>query len=129
VSLLKKIGIGLGIFVVACVAVDVGGRMMFPEKWKELDAKVEADRAASKAKAEEAAAQKEKDKKPSGATIAGGIVAIEMARDGAIKPDAAQVEALARRAATEHEVPQGNRSRYVSDFEFGFWQGWKTATR
>jgi hypothetical protein len=128
-SALKKVAVGVGLFVCACVAFDLGGRMLFPEKWKELDAKVEADRSARKEAAKKAAAQKENDKKPSGATIAGGIAAIDLANAGGLKPSAEQVNALARRSATQMDVPQEERSKFVREFTHGFWVGWKTANQ
>jgi hypothetical protein len=67
--------------------------------------------------------------KPSGAMYIGGIAAIDMANSGAEKPTAERVDALARAAATKSNVDADDRSRFVRDFEFGFWKGWKTATR
>lgn len=71
--------------------------------------------------------------KPNGkateAMYLGGIVAVEMAKGGAVKPTADKVEALARDAATKKGVDAAQRSKFVDDFEFGFWTGWKTATR
>jgi hypothetical protein len=67
---------------------------------------------------------------PTGAMYMGGIVAIDMANAGGEKPTSARVNALARAAATKSEVHEpADRSRFVRDFEFGFWQGWKTANR
>jgi hypothetical protein len=66
---------------------------------------------------------------PTGAMYMGGIVAIEMANAGATKPTSNHVNALARAAATKSDVGSDDRSRFVRDFEFGFWQGWKTANR
>lgn len=59
----------------------------------------------------------------------GGIVAVEMATAGAVKPTAEKVEALAREAATKKGVDAAQRGKFVDDFELGFWTGWKTATR
>jgi hypothetical protein len=128
-SKLKKAAIAAAVLIAAMVAFDLGGRAMFPERWKELDAKVAADRAARKSSQEAAAAKKKADKSPSGATIAGGMLAMEMAKAGAVKPTSDQVDALARRSATEMEVQQGDRARFVREFEHGFWVGWKTATK
>jgi hypothetical protein len=128
-SKLKKAAIAVAVLIAALVAFDLGGRAMFPERWKELDAKVAADRAARKASQEAAAAKKKADKSPSGATIAGGMLAMEMAKAGAVKPTSDQVDALARRSATTMEVEQGDRARFVREFEHGFWVGWKTATK
>lgn len=128
-SKLKKAAIAVAVLIAAMVAFDLGGRAMFPERWKELDAKVAADRAARKASREAAAAKKKADESPSGATIAGGMLAMEMAKAGAVKPTSDQVDALARRSATKMEVEQGDRARFVREFEHGFWVGWKTATK
>ena len=59
----------------------------------------------------------------------GGIVAVEMANGGAVKPTAAKVEALAREAATKKGVDADQRGKFVDDFELGFWTGWKSATK
>jgi hypothetical protein len=128
-SKLKKAAVAFGVLIVAIVAFDLGGRAMFPERWKELDAKVEARKAARKAAKEEEAAKKKADASPSGATIAGGLAAMDLAKAGALKPSSEQVDALARRAASEMKVQQGDRRRFAEDFERGFWVGWKTATQ
>jgi hypothetical protein len=67
--------------------------------------------------------------KPTGAMYMGGIAAVQMANAGAEKPTAERVNALARVTATKSNVAADDRSQFVQDFEFGFWQGWKTATR
>jgi hypothetical protein len=67
--------------------------------------------------------------KPTGAMYMGGVAAVEMANAGAEKPTDERLNALAREAATKSNVDADDRSRFVRDFEFGFWQGWKTATR
>lgn len=59
----------------------------------------------------------------------GGIVAVEMANGGAVKPTAAKVEALAREAATKQGINADQRGKFVDDFTLGFWTGWKTATK
>lgn len=128
-SKLKKAAIAVAVLIAAMVAFDLVGRAMFPERWKELDAKVAADRVARKASQEAAAAKKKADKSPSGATIAGGMLAMDMAKAGAVKPTSDQVDALARKSATKMEVEQGDRARFVREFEHGFWVGWKTATK
>ena len=128
-SKLKKAAVAVGVLIAAMVAFDLGGRAMFPERWKELDAKVEASRAARKVAKEKEAAKKKVDASPSGATIAGGMAAMDLARAGALKPSSDQVEALGRRSATEMKVEQGDRRRFVREFEHGFWVGWKTATK
>jgi hypothetical protein len=128
-SKLKKAAIAVAVLIAAMVAFDLVGGAMFPERWKELDAKVAADRVARKASQEAAAAKKKADKSPSGATIAGGMLAMDMAKAGAVKPTSDQVDALARKSATKMEVEQGDRARFVREFEHGFWVGWKTATK
>jgi hypothetical protein len=128
-SKLKKAAVAFGVLIAALVAFDLGGRAMFPERWKELDAKVAADRAARKVAKEKDAAKKKADASPSGATIAGGLAAMDLAKAGALKPSSEQVEALGRRAASEMNVEQGDRRRFVGEFEHGFWVGWKTATQ
>ena len=128
-SKLKKAAVAVGVLIAAMVAFDLGGRAMFPERWKEIDAKMEASRAARKVAKEKEAAKKKTDASPSGATIAGGMAAMDLARAGALKPSSDQVEALGRRSATEMKVEQGDRRRFVEEFEHGFWVGWKTATR
>ena len=126
----KKIAISAGVLVVALVAFDVTGRFLFPEKWAELDKQREAERQASAERRQEKAAENAKRGQPTGAMYMGGIVAIEMANAGAMKPTSNHVNALARAAATKSDVHDPNeRSRFVRDFEFGFWKGWKTATR
>jgi hypothetical protein len=67
--------------------------------------------------------------KPTGAMYMGGIVAMDMANAGGVRPSSDRVQALAREAATKSNVADNDRSRFVRDFEFGFWQGWKTANR
>ena len=128
-SKLKKAAVAVGVLIAAMVAFDLGGRAMFPERWKEIDAKMEASRAARKVAKEKEAAKKKTDASPSGATIAGGMAAMDLARAGALKPSSDQVEALGRRSATEMKVEQGDRRRFVEEFQHGFWVGWKTATR
>jgi len=128
-SKLKKAAVAFGVLIAALVAFDLGGRAMFPERWKELDAKVAADRAARKVAKEKDAAKKKADASPSGATIAGGLAAMDLAKAGALKPSSEQVEALGRRAASEMNVEQGDRRRFAGEFEHGFWVGWKTATQ
>jgi hypothetical protein len=128
-SKLKKAAVAVGVLIAAMVAFDLGGRAMFPERWKELDTKVAADRAARKVAKDKDAAKKKADASPSGATIAGGLAAMDLAKAGALKPSSDQVEALGRRSATEMKVEQGDRRRFVEEFEHGFWVGWKTATK
>lgn len=128
-SKLKKAAVAVGVLIAALVAFDLGGRAMFPERWKELDTKVAEKRAARKAAKDEETAKKKAQKSPSGATIAGGLAAIDLANAGAVKPSSEQVEALARRSASEMKVEQGDRKRFVEEFEHGFWVGWKTATK
>jgi hypothetical protein len=121
-KVLKWIGIVLGVMFVLGIVIQV----VDPEGTKQR-------REASEKAAAERAANRQAEKKnagsPSGATIAGGMVAMEMARSGAVKPSSAQVEAIGRKAATEMDVEQGDRGRFVRDFEHGFWVGWKTATK
>jgi len=74
-------------------------------------------------------APKPKKGEPTGAMYMGGVVAVQMANAGGVKPSAERLNALAREAATKSNVNADDRSRFVRDFEFGFWQGWKTATR
>jgi hypothetical protein len=128
-SKLKKAAVAFGVLIAAMVAFDLGGRAMFPERWKELDAQVEARRAARKVENEKEAAKKKADASPSGATIAGGLAAMDLAKAGALKPSSEQVEALGRRSATQMNVEEGDRRRFVEDFQHGFWVGWKTATK
>ncbi len=133
----KKIAIAAGVALAALVVFDVTGRALFPEKWAELDKQEAARKEAREEQRKQAAAEKanrpvaEKSKRgqPTGAMYMGGIVALDMANAGAEKPTSARVNALARAAATKSDVPPDDRSRFVRDFEFGFWQGWKTATR
>jgi hypothetical protein len=68
--------------------------------------------------------------KPTGAMYIGGMVAIDIANAGGVKPTAERLNALAREAATKNGVASPDeRGQFVRDFEFGFWKGWKTATR
>ena len=128
-SKLKKAGLAIAAVIAAMVAFDLGGRAMFPQRWKELDAKVAAKRAARQAAKDNEAANKKAQGSPSGATIAGGLAAMDLAKAGALKPSSEQVEALARQSASEMKVEQGDRRRFVEEFEHGFWVGWKTATK
>jgi hypothetical protein len=128
-SKLKKAAVAFGVLIAAMVAFDLGGRAMFPERWKELDAQVEARRAARKVAKEKDTAKKKADASPSGATIAGGLAAMDLAKAGALKPSSEQVEALGRKSATQMNVEQGDRARFVREFEHGFWVGWKTAAQ
>jgi hypothetical protein len=126
----KKIAIAAGVVLAALVVFDVAGRALFPEKWAELDKRVEAEKQASAERRQEKASENAKKGQPTGAMYMGGIVAIEMANAGATKPTSNHVNALARAAATKSEVHEpADRSRFVRDFEFGFWKGWKTANR
>jgi hypothetical protein len=137
-KLWKKVAIGTGVVFGALVVFDVTGRALFPEKWAELDAKVEASKVQREEQRKQAEAQKPKQTsagkttsgKPTGAMYMGGIVAIDLANSGGIKPTKESLDALARQAATKNEVfDPTERSRFVRDFEFGFLQGWKTATK
>ena len=128
-SKLKKAAVAVGVLIAAMVAFDLGGRVMFAARWKERDAQVAEKRAARKAARDEETAKKKGQGSPSGATIAGGLAAMDLARAGALKPSSDQVEALGRRSATEMNVEQGDRRRFVEEFERGFWVGWKTATK
>jgi hypothetical protein len=68
--------------------------------------------------------------KPTGAMYMGGMVAIDLANSGGVKPSGDRVNALARQAASKNGVADPDeRSKFVRDFEFGFWKGWETATR
>jgi F0F1-type ATP synthase epsilon subunit len=133
----KKIAIAAGVVLAALVVFDVTGRALFPETWADIDKQNAARKEAQEEQRKQAAAEKanrpaqEKTKggQPTGAMYMGGIVAIEMANAGAIKPTSDRVNALAREAATKSDVAADDRSRFVRDFEFGFWQGWKTANR
>jgi hypothetical protein len=128
-KLWKMIAITAGVLIGGLVAFDVGGRILFPEKWAELDKKVQAEREASAERRRQEAEEKAKAGQPTGAMYVGGLAAIDMANAGAQKPTAERVNALARATATKSNVPTDDRSRFVRDFEFGFWKGWKTATR
>ena len=75
-------------------------------------------------------APKQKTSEATAAMYIGGTVAVEMANGGAVKPTSERVEALAREAATKTGITDSlERSKFVDDFEHGFWIGWKTATR
>jgi len=128
-KLWKKIAIAAGVLIGSLVAFDVAGRVLFPKKWAELDKKVQAEREASAERRRQEAEEKAKEGQPTGAMYMGGMAAVQMANAGAEKPTAQRVEALARAAATKSNVSADDRSRFVRDFEFGFWKGWKTATR
>jgi hypothetical protein len=129
-KLWKKIAIGAGCVIALLVAFDLTGRLLFPEKWAELDQKVEADRKARAEQKQQAEAEKAKTSRPSAAMYAGGLVAMDLAKNGAIKPGSDKVEALARKAATERGVSDpAERRKYVDEWQRGFWVGWKSATR
>lgn len=129
-KLWKKIAIGVGGVLALLVVFDVTGRMLWPEKWAELDRQVEADRKASAERRDREAQEKASEKRASAAMYAGGIVAIDLAKSGAVKPSSAQVEALARKAAADGGVSdQDKRRKYVDDWQRGFWVGWKSATK
>jgi hypothetical protein len=134
----KKIAIAAGVALAALVVFDVAGRALFPETWADLDKQNAAREEAREEQRKQAAAEKDnrpatekpKGGQPTGAMYMGGIVAIDMANAGATKPTSSHVNALARAAATKSDVHEPTeRSRFVRDFEFGFWKGWKTATR
>jgi hypothetical protein len=130
--LLKKIAIWGGIAFAALFMLGIVIQVVDPEGTKqrrEASEKAAADRAAKREAEKKKTVSGSKAGSPSGATIAGGMVAMEMAKSGALKPSSAQVEALGRRAATEMDVQQGDRGRFVREFEHGFWVGWKTATQ
>jgi hypothetical protein len=86
-----------------------------------------------KAEAEEnshkRAEQRSKDSKDSkdvhpGFT-AGFMTGAIAARNGATKPSSAQLNAIARRAATEANVAEKDRSYWIYQFELAFPMGWK----
>jgi len=135
-SNVKKAAVAVGIvaggfvvLVVALLAFNTAARAMFPERWKEIDAQMEASRAARKVAKEKEATKKKAEASPSGATIAGGLAAMDLAKAGRLKPSPEQVEALGRLSATKMNVQQGDRKRFAREFEHGFWIGWKTATQ
>jgi hypothetical protein len=74
-------------------------------------------------------AKSQEVKPASAATIAGGMVAVDMAQKGRIKPNSDAVDAIARQAATKFKVPQEERAAYVREFTQGFWIGWKSSTQ
>jgi len=73
--------------------------------------------------------RRRRGKPASAATIAGGMVAVDMAQKGQIKPNSDAVDAIARQAATKFNVPQEERAAYVREFTQGFWIGWKSSTQ
>lgn len=129
-KLWKKIAFGAAGLIALLVAFDLGGRLLFPDKWAELDEQVDTEREGSAERKRLADKQKADEKKPSAAMYAGGLVAMDLANNGAVRPASDKVEALARKAATESGVADPlERRKYVDDWQRGFWAGWKSATR
>lgn len=129
-KLWKKVLIGVGCVLALLVAFDVAGRVLFPEKWAELDRQVEAEREASAERKQQADAEKASEKGASPAMYAGGIAAIDLAKNGAVKPGSEAVEALARKAAAANGITDpAKRRKYVDEWQRGFWVGWKSATK
>jgi hypothetical protein len=124
--MVKKIAMWAGVVLAVMFVLGVVIQVVDPEGTKRRREESE-QRAAERAEKRQAA--KAKSSSPSGATIAGGLAAIDLANAGGLKPNAEQVNALARRSATQMEVPQDERSRFVREFTHGFWVGWKTANQ
>lgn len=47
------------------------------------------------------------------------------ARDGARKPSADDLDAIARRSATQNNVAENERSAWIGNFKTAFWMGWR----
>ena len=64
------------------------------------------------------------DKSPPGFTM-GFLTGAMAARGGARKPSADEVDAMARRSATENTVAERERGAWIANFETAFWMGWR----
>jgi hypothetical protein len=64
------------------------------------------------------------DKTPPGFTM-GFLTGAMAARDGARKPSADEVDAMARRSATENTVAERERGAWIANFKTAFWMGWR----
>lgn len=64
------------------------------------------------------------DKSPPGFTM-GFLTGAMAARDGARKPSADEVDAVARRSATENTVADRERGAWIANFKTAFWMGWR----
>lgn len=47
------------------------------------------------------------------------------ARDGARKPSADELDAIARRSATQNKVAENERGAWIANFKTAFWMGWR----
>lgn len=63
-------------------------------------------------------------KTPPGFTM-GFMTGALSARDGARKPSSDDLDAIARRAATQNNVAENERSAWISNFKTAFWMGWR----
>jgi hypothetical protein len=123
------IGILAGAFVVliaGLVACTIVARAMFPERWKEIDAKMEASRAARTVAKEKAAAKKTSVADQPGFTM-GFLEGSLRKTKGFKKPTSDELDALARKAAYENGVDEGKRSAFVGTYKDAFWHGWSRA--
>lgn len=63
-------------------------------------------------------------KTPPGFTM-GFMTGAMAARDGARKPSADDLDAIARRSATQNEIAESERGAWIANFKTAFWMGWR----
>jgi len=87
---------------------------------KERQRQREASRPAPKPPAKDSKSKES----PPGFTF-GFLTGAVSARDGARKPSSDELDAIARRAATQNNVPENERSLWIHNFKQAFWMGWR----
>jgi len=68
--------------------------------------------------------QAQKTKTPPGFTM-GFMTGAIAARDGARKPSSDDLDAIARRSATQNEIAESERGAWIANFKTAFWMGWR----
>ena len=89
------------------------------ERWE-----AEREQRREKRAAEKAAESGSSSKHPPGFTM-GFMTGAMSAREGARKPSAAELDAIARRAATQNKTPDNKRGVWIDNFKTAFWMGWR----
>lgn len=118
---LLRIGKWIGIVLGGLLALTVVMEFVDPEGMKEARERAAQAAAARREKIATETAEKGKMK---GAHIAAGLVAIDMKNNGSLRPRGDRLNALARKAADEMNVPSERRDEFVRDFEWAFNIAW-----
>jgi hypothetical protein len=116
-----KIGMWIGGVFAALLALTIVMEFVDPEGMKKI--REESAKAAAERR-EKQATEKATKGSLKGAHVAAGLAAIELKNSGAIRPRGDTLNALARRAANELQVPPERRSEFVRDFEWAFNIAW-----